>query len=131
MYIFVERELSTNKSYLRCISNTKLNIHLIKEKLKDIISFDFTNYTERFIGKYTYTFELNYFKEINKDDFICDIKNKSLYDKYCNLSYKQNTIDEQKYKNDLQVPFIIKYFYNKELICNVKNYNIMFEYMEV
>lgn len=131
MYVFIECELSTNKSYLRCISNNKINIKELKEKLKYIIKFDFNNHTEKFIGKYTYTLELNFFEEINKQDFICIIKNKELYDKYCNLSYEKTTIDEKKYKNDLKVPFIIKYFYNKKLICNIKNYKIMFGYIEV
>lgn len=131
MYFFIENELSTNKSYLRCISNKKININIIKEKLKDIINFDFVNYTEKFIDKYTYTLELNYFEEINKKDFVCNIKNKELYNKYCNLSYEKTTIDEQKYENDLRIPFMIKYFYDGELICNIKNYKIMFEYMEV
>lgn len=131
MYVFIEYELNTNKSYLRCISNNKINIKELKEKLKDIIKFDFNNHTEKFIDKYIYTLELNYFEEINKKDFVCNIKNKELYNKYFNLSYEKTTIDEQKYENDLQIPFMIKYFYDGKLICNIKNYNIMFEYMEV
>lgn len=131
MYIFIDYELLNKKINLRCISESKINIGDFQNILKDIIKFEFKEYKEQFLGKYVYTLELEKLELIDEDSFFCSIKNEELYKQYCNFNYKNINLDLGNFGDEEEVPFIIKYFYNKKLICNVKNRKKIFKYLEV
>lgn len=131
MYIFIDYELLNKKIDLRCVSESKININDLKIILKDIIEFEFKEYKEQFLGKYVYTLKLEKLELIDKDSFFCSIKNEELYKQYCNFNYKNTSLDLGNFEDEEEVPFIIKYFYNKKLICNVKNRKKIFKYLEV
>lgn len=131
MYIFIDYELLNKKINLRCISESKININDFQDILKDVIKFEFKEYKEQFLGKYVYTLKLEKLELIDKDNFFCSIKNEELYKQYCNFNYKNTSLDLGSFEDEKEVPFIIKYFYNKELICNVKNRKKIFKYLEV